>query len=165
MKSFNYVTTLVLVGIVSSCVSVKLGPEGPEKAKNVNYQSPPVPFEKVGLANSDAAWKSSSTGSTIAYKSTCRDATQDQSLETIRLSLFTGVEDLKTLESEKKFYNGREALFTTSQASIDGIETKIENVVLKKNFCTFILTFAALPSNFQSEQNHFRNFVGSFEAP
>lgn len=59
----------------------------------------------------------------------------------------------------------REALRTTVLANLDGVEIKIEYVVLKKDGCLFDLTYIAKPSDFDQHTDEFQTVIDGFGYP
>ncbi|NVB41845.1 hypothetical protein G6O69_28695 [Pseudenhygromyxa sp. WMMC2535] len=59
----------------------------------------------------------------------------------------------------------REALRTTVQANLDGVDVLIEYVVLKKNGCLFDLTYIAMPEIFDAHAPEFQRVIDGFRFP
>lgn len=135
-----------------------------KKNSRVVYTPPDAPFEELDMPNIDKSWRSSADGSTISYLSDCNDLT-DPSLQ----SLFTGVtsmiENVSIIESAEIKFNDRAALHTTLDGTVDGVTTRFELLLFKKNNCNYILTYAAVTSEFGKNQKAFQKFSKGFYAP
>lgn len=150
---------------LAGCVSVSLGPKKAESAKDVKMMPPPgVHFSEFVSPDADHAWKDSAHGTSISYKSTCNDSS-DSSLEGMQQSTIYGLENIKILKSSRIPYNGREALNSVIEGKLDGVATKIELLILKKNSCNYILSYVALDKSFDVDNKYFKTFIESFEAP
>ncbi len=148
----------------TSCVSVSIGPKKPDSAKNVKYTAPAAPFVPFDSDEIDAGWKNGLKGTSISFKSTCGDVL-DLPLENIQQSMLTGIDDLKVTRSEKIPFNQREALNSVIQGKVDGVDTKMEIVILKKNHCTYMISYVGLYKSFDSDLSSFKSFLKGFEAP
>ncbi len=60
---------------------------------------------------------------------------------------------------------GRDALRTVVDGSLDGIEMKLELLVVKKNGCLFDLSYIARPEAFDSVRSAFGRVVSGFDFP
>lgn len=149
---------------LASCVTVNLGPGKPKPAEGVSYSQPGNPFEEIKLKDSDHAWQSKKTGNTISYLSTCNDPT-DPPLETARNEYLNSLSGLKVLSENNSTYNDREALTTVADGAVDGIKTRLELLLFKKNNCLYSLSYVAETDRFNEGIDAFHNFVQSFKAP
>jgi hypothetical protein len=147
-----------------ACVSVSIGPGKPQAAKNVKYKTPPSPYESFESDDVDAGWKNSKKGTSISYKSSCGDAL-DLPLEGIQQSMLSGIDKVKILRSQRVPYNEREALDCVAKGKVDGVDTKLEIMILKKNRCTYMISYVAVLKSFDSDAPVFQDFLKSFEAP
>ncbi|CAN5462817.1 hypothetical protein BH10BDE1_BH10BDE1_08290 [soil metagenome] len=175
-SKFQILFAVVLVLLFSgvSCVSVSLGGSKTEKAKGVAFATPNGNFKEIKNDGADFAWNSGSTGSTIAYQSTCGD-TPDARLESIAQDLFGGFEQSKELRDERIPFDGREALSRDVEGKVDGVVTRVRAIIYKKNKCTYILTFVALDKTQVADSGRkaaingdvaeFEKFAASFKAP
>lgn len=149
---------------LSGCISVNLGPKGPEKSKNVVVTPPPAPFvEKKGF-RADGAWQNPKTGTLISYLSTCNEQA-DPSLEAATDEVISAFGETKTLSQKKLEFNEREALETQAEARVEGVPTKIRALLFKKNGCLYTLTHLGLSKSFDKDTAYFDGFVKGFQAP
>jgi hypothetical protein len=161
MKNFLGIT---LVFFFSGCVSVNVGPKKASKAEGVRFETPASPFAALNSEGADKAWLNKTNGNTIAYQSTCNDA-NDPPLDAIQseiLSVFGNVKIEKTATTE---FNGREALRTEAEGVVDGVKTRTELLIFKKNDCTYTLSYVGVAKRFAEDQARFAQFVQSFGAP
>ena len=165
MSTTSGITALIFTTFaLASCVSVSIGPSKPTAAKNVKFKAPPEPFVAFSSDEIDAGWKNSSKGSSISYKSTCGDAL-DLPLEGVQQSMLYGIDNIKVIKSIRMTYNEREALNSVVDGKVDGVDTKMEIMILKKNRCTYMISYVAIRKSYESDQPAFQNFLKSFEAP
>ncbi len=165
---------LIAVLIETGCVSVNIGGGKTEKSIGVAYTAPSAGFQIIKNERADLAWNNGSTGSTIAYQSTCGD-TNDASLDSIAEDLFNGFEDSKDIRSERIPFDGREALRREIEGKVDGVVTQVQAIIYKKNNCSFILTFVTLSKSLVADNSRkaaingdvseFERFASSFKAP
>lgn len=154
----------VFFSFLPACVSVQLSSKEAVVASNISFVAPASPFEKLAVQDIDRAWKNSKNGNSISFRTACQDPVESD-VKTIEQSIVNGL-DAATLEkSETVPYNGREALHSIVQGKLDGVGTKIELMIFKKNDCTYTLTYVALPKNFPSDQPTFQKFLKEFVAP
>ena len=89
----------------------------------------------------------------------------DLPLEGIQQSMLYGIDNVKVLKSITMTYNEREALNSVVEGKVDGVDTKLELMILKKNRCTYMISYVALKKSFDSDVPVFQNFLKTFEAP
>lgn len=147
-----------------ACVSVNVGGgKKTKRAEDVKFEPPPAPFKELSARDADSAWQNKRNGNTISYLSTCNDPA-DPPLESLQSEMLSALEDLRVLRSETRTYNAREALATEAEGMVDGIPTRIETMIFKKNDCIFTLSFVGLSKTFVEDQNRFHEFLNHFEA-
>lgn len=156
---------LPILWALVGCVSVQLGGSPSIRAKGLDFQPPPHPFERFTTApNVDSAWKNPKNGNTISYLSECEDRT-DPPLEQIQRGVLSGLKNPKFITNESTMYNGRQALHTLVVGSVDGISTQVESMIFKKNNCIYILTYVGIETIFGQDQHYFSAFLKGFRAP
>ncbi|MGE3972972.1 MAG: hypothetical protein AB7F59_00445 [Bdellovibrionales bacterium] len=163
MKLKLMIAILFLAGSVSGCVSVQIGPKKSEPAKNIKFKAPPEPFVAIDSSDVDHGWKNGFNNTSISFRSACNDG--DPSLESIQQSLIFGLEETQILKSQRVPYNEREALNSVISGKVDGIMTKMEFMILKKNGCSYTISYIALDKKFESDLHVFKSFLKNFEAP
>lgn len=122
-------------------------------------------FRRVGFAENDLAW-SSTAGHLIATNATCKDH-GDPTLEVLTGHLLLGFEERTLVERKPLTLDGRAALRSIFEVSIDGVPAEVEVVVLKKNGCVHDFTFVAPRGQRATHQASFDALVAGFaqEAP
>jgi len=164
MMKFSYYIFLVLItAFLSSCVSVQLGPDKPKSATGVKFTPPTPPFVPFDNDAIDSGWKNTSHGTSISYKSVCNGP--DLPLESIQETMLIGIENMKILKSARIPYSQREALVSVAEGKVDGVPTKMQMLILKKNYCTYMLSYVALIKSYEKDVLKFQHFLNSFEAP
>ena len=152
------------VFVLSSCVSLNIGPKDPKMAKGINYTPPREPFFEITSPSSDHTWQSQKNGSSISYKSTCNEQS-DPSLENMETATLSGLQDLNVISRDYIAFNEREALKFIVKAKVDGIPIKIHSLLFKKNSCSYNLSYVAVEKAYEESLGEFNSFVGSFHAP
>jgi hypothetical protein len=165
---FSKATGVVFASLVllflGGCVSINVGSSKAERSKNVSFQAPDAPFAVLKETHADQAWLNHRNGNSISYFSTCRDPA-DPSLENITQDLFSDLKDMKTIASDHISFSGREALKSEVEGTVDGVLTRIEALVFKKNDCSYTLSYVGLKSAFEADRAKFETFMKSFQAP
>jgi hypothetical protein len=157
--------TLVLLTLfLSGCISVQIGPKKSESAKNIKFKAPAEPFVAIDSSDVDYGWKNGINNTSISFRSVCNDGV-DPSLDSIQQSLIFGLENVQILRSQRVPFNEREALNSVVSGKLDGIITKMEFMILKKNNCNYTISYIALDKTFDIDHGVFKAFLKSFEAP
>lgn len=156
---FLFLTLLSCV----SCVSVNLGAGKTTRAKAVQFIDPNGPFERLKDPNADAAWQSRRTGNTLSFFSECPQV--DSTLEALSDEFSSILRDAKVIERKSGFFNARESLASESEGKIEGIEMRLASLVFKKNGCSYLISYIARKSHFESERTTYENFLQGFKAP
>ena len=162
MKSL--ITTSVACLFLTGCISVNIGPKGPEKSKNVQIALPPANYKKLEGVRADGAWRDAKTGNTISFLSTCNEQA-DPSLEVATDEVLSGLGTTKTLSQKTLEFDGREALDSEAEAKVEGVPTKIRTLLFKKNACLYTLSLVGLTKSFAKGEKDFDTFVKGFQAP
>jgi hypothetical protein len=150
--------------ILSACISVSIGPKGPEKSKNVKVVAPAAPFKEVKGLKADGAWQNANNGNSISYLSTCNEQA-DPTLEVATDEVISAFGETKQLSQKKLEFDGRDALDTEAEARVEGVPTKIRTLVFKKNGCLYTLSLIGIAKHFAKDGASFETFVKGFEAP
>lgn len=168
MTNIKTLVQLLIVGIgattLTACISVNIGPKGPEKSKNVVALAPPAPYQALKGARADGAWQNPQDGNSISYLSTCNEQS-DPSLEAATEELISAFGSTKTLSQKKLEFDGRDALDTEAEARVEGVPTKIRALVYKKNGCLYTLSLIGVSKSFGKGIPAFESFVRGFQAP
>ncbi|MCM2280748.1 MAG: DUF3103 domain-containing protein, partial [Bdellovibrionaceae bacterium] len=125
---------ILAYGFSVGCVSVNLGQAKTEKSESVRFQVPPAPFSRFEPAGADQAWKNPNNGNLISYLSVCNDPA-DPGLEAMQAEMLAAFEDAQVVRSAERSFNGRRALNTEAEGLVDGVKTRLELLVFKKNNC------------------------------
>ena len=149
--------------VMSACVSVNIGPKAGQKSSEVKFTAPPAPFEAIGNVAADGAWQNKKNGNTISFYSVCSDPA-DPAIDVVMRDLFAELNDLKTVHTANRTFDGREALDTEVEGRLDGVPTRIHAIVYKKNSCTYTVSYIGIPKSFEEDRGRFTNFLGNFRA-
>lgn len=149
---------------LSSCVTVNLGGGKTTTAQGVSYNQPQKPFEEIKLQDADHAWQNKTSGNTISYLSTCNDPA-DPGLKAARGDFLASLNGLKIISESESEFNGREALATVAEGSVDGVKTRLDLLLFKKNNCLYTLSYVALAKSYEADREAYNDFAQSFKAP
>ncbi len=155
---------ILAASLFFGCVSVKLGPHKTERSEGVRFSAPDKPFAQLEPRGADQAWKNPANGNLISYLSVCNDPA-DPDLETVRSEMLAALENARILSTVDRDFNGRRALSSEAEGAVDGVKTRLELLVFKKNNCTYSLTYLGLVNRFAEDRGRFQAFIDSFEAP
>lgn len=155
---------LTWVLLSTGCVSVKLGDSPLKKAENVRYTAPGSPFDTFEASHVDKAWKNKRNGNSISFLSDC-SASSDPSLENLTQTILNDFSGHQIVAQRNLQYNGRQALHSTVSGSVDGVPSKFDILVFKKNSCIYVLTYVAVASTYDQDAATFEKFIRGFHAP
>lgn len=165
MLNFKRFITFIFLSAVSNtnCVSVDIMPPQVETSKEVNYKLPLgyVVFEQEPL---DKAWKNIKNGNTISFLSEC-NGNSEPSPEAVRNSILTGLKEVQIKKEENFNFNKREAFRTWVRASLDGVPTEFQIVILKKNNCLYVITYVGMQKTYEEDLGVFNQFLKDFKIP
>ena len=152
--------------IFSGCFSVDtlLAPPAPKKADGLVLNPPKNNFKEIKNSTVDQAWQNSKNGNTIAYLSECF-VKADIPLKTIEEENLEAMTNIEVVEDQDTTYNDREALFSTVNGKVDGVDVRLRLILFKKNSCTYTLSYVGRTKYFLVDENAFKTFVEDFKAP
>lgn len=165
MASTKFFLIFVLFGglLLSGCVSVNIGPKQAGRSQGLRVENPADPFVAMKDSTADQAWQSTRTGNMIAYLSECPEPAMG--LDILTSESLAVLKNNKVIDQKNKFFNGREALETRAEGSLDGIAMKMSTLVFKRNGCSFLITYAARKDHYADEEQIFVRFLEGFQAP
>ena len=146
----------------NGCVNVEIGKNNSVRSTSVRFNEPNEPFKEAKSGYLDRAWKNTNDGSTISYLSDCYGKT-DPSLEQIFKEATSPVREQHLIQQHQIEYNERAALHSVVEGVIDGVLTRYELVIFKKNHCNYILAYAATAESYATHQREFSQFVKGFK--
>jgi hypothetical protein len=155
---------IALGALFSGCVSVNIGGKKLEKSSDISFKAPTAPFTEFEAQGADSAWRNRKNGNSISFLSTCNDPT-DPPLSTLQTEMLSTLDNVRVIRSETTSYNAREALSTEAEGMVEGIKTRLELLIFKKNQCIYTLSFVGVATRFGEDQDKFHEFLKTFEAP
>lgn len=157
---------LAILLTATACVSVKLsGTDNTAKrAVGVTHNEPGKPFTFAENPDVDASWKNAKNGNMISYVSDCKDPS-DPPLDNIVAGVVAGITDLKYESREEVTMQGREGRRVLATGKVDGVQSAIDLLVFKRNYCIYILTYAGVKNSFPANREDFNKFIQGFRAP
>lgn len=118
--------------------------------------------ETAQNAAPDLAYQSSRTSSVISLNSSCRPSVKDETnLEVFTHEPFLGVTGISFREQKETRVSGEPAIETTIQGILEGEETRMRSVVVRKDMCLYDLLLVARPRHFPDDEGIFGKFVSS----
>jgi len=162
----HWIAFLIFIAwLTPACVSVDIGSNRqPRRSTSIHLPEPQRPFSKFETTGSEASWKSSASGNIITYLSECVDG-YDPSLEALWHEVTQGLRDLKVEFSRDMEFQNRRALTHRFTAEVDGVESMIEILILKKNGCIYNFSYIATPKSFKLEYPQFKSFLSGINIP
>ena len=155
---------LLICANLSGCINLSLPQSTVTRANDASFKAPPSPYASLSNEKADQAWGSSATGNIISFYSECT-AKSDFTLRDLQQESLNALEDGQTVEQKEIDFNGRKALRSLMMGRVEGLDMKVEQVLLKKNSCNYILSYTALGKHFEREREHFEAFVNAFKVP
>ena len=120
----------------------------------------PADWRQVSFARNDLAWTDEG-GRLIAVNAVC-DGHGDPSLKVLTDHLLLGFESREIIEREELRLDGRGALRTRANASLDGVPVELEMTLVKKDGCVYDLIYTAPAGTFGLRAGDYRALVQSF---
>ncbi|MFN7825241.1 MAG: hypothetical protein ACK5P6_07765 [Pseudobdellovibrionaceae bacterium] len=152
----------VLGFFAAGCVSVSIAPSPVTKSKDFSFQVPATPFAKLEGESFDHSWQSEKTGNTIAILSEC-GVGGDLPLVTIESESLSSLTHKNIVETKHLTFAQREARRTRAQGQLDGVSVEIEILTVKKNSCSFVVTYVGRQKSFPLELKIFESFLQNLE--
>lgn len=165
MNRATWIFILMFLFTFTACVSVNLGaPNRARRAEGISLRAPSSPFTKQSRDDVDAAWKNESNGNVISYISDCQDPS-DPPLDSIVQGVLSGLNQLEIDSRETVTIQGREGRRVSASGKVDGVPSKIDLLVFKRNTCIYVLSYVGVSEAFAADRARFQSFVEGFRAP
>ncbi len=155
-------TLIALVLLLAGCVSLSLPKTTDTKSTDAAFTPPQNPFIEISQDHLDRAWRNPKNGNTISYYSECPED-GGPSLENIQRGLVQSVNGGRILARDRIKISGEDALKAVVQGTFEGVASRIEMVLFKKENCNYILTYIGVVDHFKTNHPAFEAFVKSFE--
>jgi hypothetical protein len=120
----------------------------------------PADWARVQVADGHLAFHHARGGTILAH-ATCANRA-DVSLDVLTNHLLFGIEDRREVSRAVLALDGRAALRTRLDGTLDGVPVALDLVVLKKDGCTYDLGLAASPAVLPQRQADFERFFRAF---
>lgn len=117
----------------------------------------PASWERIRNDGDSVAFHHAAGGTIVSAKS-CNDG-DDVPLDVLTNHLLLGIEGRKDRSRQELVLDGRAALRTALDATLDGVAVALDIVVLKKDGCTVDLYLVAPRSAFDERRADFDRFV------
>ena len=132
--------------------------------KDVQYIAPQSPFLPFKSPFVDAAWGNNNDGSSISFHTDCEDISQTK-LYDVSQQIISDLDESKIIYKKYELFNKNKALRSQVQGLLEGIPTKMEFLIFRKNKCIYILNYISIESNFLKNHSVFHNFQKEFKVP
>jgi len=159
MRRLSAYVGLLLLGACSGGLR-----DGQFARDNVRYRvaaPPEAGWRRVSFAGNDLAWTAKGSGHLIALNAVCQDH-GDPSLEVLTTHLLFGFDERTLTARKHETIDGRAALRSLYEVSIDGVPAEVEVVVLKKNGCVHDFTYVSPRGARATAQSTFDALVAGF---
>jgi hypothetical protein len=144
-------TSIVVVLAVANCASTS----------RFRVASLPPGWERVRHSGESVTFHHTEGGS-IAVSRTCGQEA-DFTLDWLTNHMLIGVTDRRERSRERVTLDGRAALRTRLQGTLDGVRMGFDIVVLKKDGCAYDLVLVAEPAQLEQRRAAFERFVAGFQ--
>jgi hypothetical protein len=157
----NYFKTLMLLLTLTSvsCVTIQFDQQKVSRSNQYEYQIPQSFTERESDNQTvDKEWFQANTGSVISLYSECQPRFEP-SLEKLQADILLSINDKKQIFKNTYMYNNRKALRSLYLTKVDGIETNVELISLKKNDCFYIISFTSSPNFYNKDLILFNQYL------
>jgi hypothetical protein len=110
----------------------------------------------------DLQLKRTAAPGAMLVDASCGGVELDRSLTVLARHLTFGLTDRRTVESDLWMVDGRPAAHRVIQGRRDGVDVRVEAVVLKGERCVHDFLYVAPPGEFEDGRPAFRRLVESF---
>jgi len=152
------------VGMLNGCISVALPNGKATKAQNLIYAEPGRPFVRIQNSSVDRAWQNSTNGNTIGFLSECNSGI-DLDLQVMTSEALHAMTRSEIVEQKELLFAERQGLRTVAIGDLDGVAVQMEILILKKNNCSFSLSYVGRRHHFAENRALFEQFLSGFQIP
>lgn len=137
---------------------------GKVMTKKGGYQVGPLgaSWRRVSLGIAAITFRNRAWQSSISTDAYCDQAYDDAPLAALTRHLFAGLQEIRVESEESIMLDGRGALRTSLQATLDGVPVRLQTVVIKKNECLFDFYLVSPPEYFLEALSDFESFYQGF---
>jgi hypothetical protein len=107
-------------------------------------------------------WFNARLGAVIQSNETCKNKRDVTSLDALTRQLLVGYRDLRHRSQETVTLDGRPALHTVVDVTLDGAPMTLDLYVQRRGNCIYDLAYAAPPDRQPSGEPEFRGFVAEY---
>ena len=137
---------------------------GTYRGKDAQFTHGQLPenWQPTQVAGLDVAFYHPAYGATVGVSTICEDV-DETSLEGLAQQELVGIEKRAFLEQGHLDVDGRQAVEWVVGGTVDGVEIRLNLVVLRKGKCVYDLNLVGKPATFELARADFRGFVGGFK--
>ncbi len=150
--------------VSTGCVSISIGPKKAARSEGVVLVEPGSPFKELKAPRADGAWQNPNNGNSISYITDCSDLSEPTE-DSVSRELFSDISEMRKIRSEVVPYNNRNSVNMEIEGKVEGVSTRIQAVVFKKNGCFYTLTYVGVSNSFEENRESFHKFLKDFRAP
>lgn len=124
------------------------------KSKSIKFRSQiPLWNLKPNIENADLVLEKEKSNSLIIINSNCRKNNLS-SLQSLKASILAGIENQNILEEKNITLHERDALETTFNGSLDGVNRMMTLTIFQRDFCVYDMILIA-----KTQKNHSSDFA------
>ena len=152
-----------LLGLLPSCISVKVPLGAPEKVDNLKFDLPGQPFVDLSSDSADFSWISESTGNTMSVLSECHETRLKP--QDVATDALTALDNAKLASGEALTISKYPAYELTATGRVDEHSVKITILSLRTKECFITLTYGGLEKGFDDEKSFYLKLRNSLAVP
>jgi hypothetical protein len=124
----------------------------------------PAGWTRLETTHGLLAFRDEGLNATVLLNGRCGVDGEDVPLAALTQHLFLQFTEREVEEKQVIAFDGREALYTTMRAKLDGVSKRFAALVLKKNGCVYDFVLVSEPSTFPRAKADFDRFAMGFHA-
>ncbi len=124
----------------------------------------PEGWSRLEASHGLLAFRDERLNATVLVNGRCGEDGEDVPLAALTRHLFLQFTEREVDEERLLPFDGREALYTTLRAKLDGVPKRFAALVLKKNGCVYDFVLVSEPASFGRARADFDRFVMGFRA-
>jgi hypothetical protein len=122
----------------------------------------PDSWARLEASHGLLAFRDEGLNATVLLNGRCGVDGEDVPLEALRRHLFLQFTEREVDEERLLSFDGREALYTTLRAKLDGVPKRFAALVLKKDGCVYDFVLVSDPGSFARARADFDRFAMGF---
>lgn len=156
---YSIILPLILMMCASCSLLIGGGGSSDVKSENLRINFLSSNWNPITPDTADYAVQNPISGSVITANSMCKkyDST---SLKHLTINILSGVESVQVLSTEHSKFSGRDSLHTAIKGKLDGVQTYMDIVTVRKNRCVYdFILISPNRKTFERDQVSFKEFL------